>query len=250
MSNQWTPPLRTEWTLDKDNNKIFNNLERRSRPIILRANGALIMVATPSDALCYLYEINLSFSKKKGTKKNRENYLRQSTLPGKPQTRKISSTLHLMYQLQPTGNTREKCAEVSRERQIPSFSGPVWECDFRTGEVGVWKLLRNECLDMEFFGKEYGITPIHPLLVDHSRSVLLFLDDHSIMFMWSESENICVVMKDTGELVSKVELKRREMEEFENKKLEKKKLAEKNREKRLAEEKGLRKSKSDLDVSL
>ena len=64
----------------KEDNNIFNDLRRCPRPIILRANGALITVATPSDALCYLYTINLSFPKKKGTKKNRENYLRQVEL--------------------------------------------------------------------------------------------------------------------------------------------------------------------------
>ncbi len=34
----------------------------------------------------------------------------------------------------------------------------------------------------EFFDKIYGITHIHPLLVDHSGMVILFLDDRGIMF--------------------------------------------------------------------
>ncbi|CAI2178955.1 6135_t:CDS:2 [Funneliformis geosporum] len=82
----------------------------------------------------------------------------------------------------------------------------------------------------EYFNKTYGITYIHPLLVDNSGMVVLFLDDRGIMFMWSEMEygmrilginkmeglanylyhpeKICVVMKD-GELVPEVELERR-----------------------------------------
>lgn len=34
----------------------------------------------------------------------------------------------------------------------------------------------------EFFSKTYSITDIHPLLVDYSRTVLLFLNDHDISF--------------------------------------------------------------------
>jgi hypothetical protein len=114
----------------------------------------------------------------------------------------------------------------------------------------------------EFFSKICGITSIHPLLVNHSRTVLLFLDDRGIMFMWSEMEygmrilginkleglanylyhpdKICVVMEDTGELVPEVELTRRVMEKM---KLEVKELAEKNREKRLAKKKRLAEEK-------
>ena len=116
----------------------------------------------------------------------------------------------------------------------------------------------------EYFNKTYGITSIHPLLVDHSRTVLLFLDDRGIMFRWDEMigmyifginkleglanylyhpDKICAVMKDTGELVPEVELTRRVMEKLENEKLEKKKLAEKNREKRLAKKKRLTEEK-------
>jgi hypothetical protein len=226
----------------------------------------------------------------------------------------------------------------ARERQIPSSSGPVWECDSETRRLDVRKLLGNECLDLfmpvdtrspnhvsnnnntfkrnkgtmqklqsyselvdrlkndrefrefheptdkglidqvnrEYFNKTYGITSIHPLLVDHSGAVLLFLDDRGIMFKWSEMERgmhilginkleglanylyhpdkICAVMEDTGELVPAVELTRRVMEDFENEALEKKKLAEKNKEKRLAKKKRLaeekRKRKSDMGVSL
>ncbi|RIA86801.1 hypothetical protein C1645_807622 [Glomus cerebriforme] len=36
----------------------------------------------------------------------------------------------------------------ARERQIPSSSGPVWECDSETGKVGVRELLGDECLDL------------------------------------------------------------------------------------------------------
>jgi len=138
------------------------------------------------------------------------------------------------------------------------------DCEFREFYEPVDKQLIDQ-ENREFFGKKYGITSIHPLLVDHSRSVLLFLDDRGIMFMWSESESemcilginkleglanylyhpdkICAVMKDTGELVPEVELTRCVMEELENEKLEKKKLAEKNREKRLAKKKRLAEEK-------
>ena len=92
----------------------------------------------------------------------------------------------------------------------------------------------------EYFNKTYGITYIHPLLVDHSGMVVLFLDDRGIMFMWSEMEygmrilginkveglanylyhpeKKCVVMEDTGELVSEVELIRRVKEKMEEEK--------------------------------
>ncbi|CAI2183768.1 19747_t:CDS:2 [Funneliformis geosporum] len=224
-----------------------------------------------------------------------------STLPGKLQTRKISSTLHLVHRLQPTGNTREKlgvqkllgdeCLDMFMLVEIRSPNQVSNNNNIRQDNKGsIQKLqsyselvdrLKDDCefhefyepvdkrlIDQEnrkFFSKEYGITPIHPLLVDHSRSVLLFLDDRGIIFMWSESESemcileinkleglanylyhsnkICVIIEDTGELIPKVELKRRETEEFEKKKLEKKKLAEKNREKRLAKKKRLAEAK-------
>jgi hypothetical protein len=138
------------------------------------------------------------------------------------------------------------------------------DCEFRKfhGPTDEW-LIDQE--NREFFGKKYGITSIHPMFVDHSRTVLLFLDDRGIMFMWSETERgmqilginkleglanylyhpdkICAVMKDTGELVPEVELTRLVTEELENEKLEKKKLAEKNREKRLAKKKRLAEAK-------
>jgi hypothetical protein len=82
----------------------------------------------------------------------------------------------------------------------------------------------------KYFNKTYGITCIHPLLVNHSGMVVLFLDNRGIMFKWSEMEydmdilginkveglanylyhpeKICAVMKDTGELVPEVELTR------------------------------------------
>ena len=56
-------------------------------------------------------------------------------------------------------------------------------------------------------------------------------------------DKICVVMKDTGEVVPEVELERRVMEKLENEELEKKKLAEKNKEKRLAKKKRLAEEK-------
>ena len=119
-------------------------------------------------------------------------------------------------------------------------------------------------------------------LVDHSRTVLVFLDDRCIMFEWCEMDRnmyilginkleglanylyhpdkICVVMED-GELVPEVELTRRIDERLDNKELMEKKLAEekweKNREKRLAKKKRLaekkklaEESKSDMGVSL
>jgi len=42
----------------------------------------------------------------------------------------------------------------------------------------------------EYFNKTYGITSIHPLLVDHSGSVLLFLDNRGIMFAWCEMDRV------------------------------------------------------------
>jgi len=75
----------------------------------------------------------------------------------------------------------------------------------------------------KYFDEIYGITHIHPLLVDHSGVVLLFLDNRGIMFKWSEMtqdmhilginkieglanylynpEKECAIMEDTGELV-------------------------------------------------
>ncbi|GBC04230.1 hypothetical protein RclHR1_05580015 [Rhizophagus clarus] len=91
----------------------------------------------------------------------------------------------------------------------------------------------------KYFGKTYGITFIHPLLVGHSGMIVLFLDDRGIMFMWSEMEygmrilginkveglanylyhpeKICVVMEDTGELIPEVELERRVEERWQRK---------------------------------
>ncbi|RIA92387.1 hypothetical protein C1645_736416 [Glomus cerebriforme] len=117
----------------------------------------------------------------------------------------------------------------------------------------------------EYFDKTYGITYIHPLLVDRSGLVFLFLDNRGIMFKWSEMtqdmhvlginkmeglanylyhpDKVCAIMEDTGELVPIVELNRRVKEELEKEELEKKKLAEKNREKRLAKKKRLAEKK-------
>ena len=107
--------------------------------------------------------------------------------------------------------------KLKNDRKFREFCGPTDE----------W-LIDQE--NREYFYKTYGITYIHPLLVDHSGMIFLFLDDREIMFMWSEMEygmrilginkveglanylyhpeKICVVMKD-GELVPEVELDRR-----------------------------------------
>jgi hypothetical protein len=129
----------------------------------------------------------------------------------------------------------------------------------------------EELIDKEnrkYFKKTYRITSIYPLLVDHSKTVLVFLDDRGIMFEWCEMDRgmhilginkleglanylyhpgkICAVMED-GELVPEVELTRRINERLNNKELEEKKLAEekweKNREKRLAKKKRLAEKK-------
>ncbi|PKC15802.1 hypothetical protein RhiirA5_407796 [Rhizophagus irregularis] len=111
----------------------------------------------------------------------------------------------------------------------------------------------------EYFKKTYGITNIHPLFVDQYGMTVLFLDDRDILFAWCEMtkdmdilginkmeglanylyhpEKVCAIMEDTGELVPRVELKRRVKEKRAKEKLEKEELAEKNREKRLAEKK-------------
>src|SRR5436305_14422898 len=48
----------------KKNNRIFNDPKKRPKPITLRVNGATIVIITQWDALCYLYTINICFSKK------------------------------------------------------------------------------------------------------------------------------------------------------------------------------------------
>ena len=38
----------------------------------------------------------------------------------------------------------------------------------------------------EYFSDTYGITNIHPLLVDHCGMTIMFLDDRGILFVWCE----------------------------------------------------------------
>jgi hypothetical protein len=112
----------------------------------------------------------------------------------------------------------EMVDKLKNDRKFREFCGPTDE----------W-LIDQE--NSEYFDKTYGITCIHPLLVDHSGMVVLFLDDRGIMFKWSEMEydmdvlglnkveglanylyhpeKICAIMKDTGELVPEVVLTRR-----------------------------------------
>src|SRR4051794_9455651 len=48
----------------KNNNHIFNDPKKRPKPITLKVNGAKIVIITQWDALCYLYTINICYSKK------------------------------------------------------------------------------------------------------------------------------------------------------------------------------------------
>ena len=94
----------------------------------------------------------------------------------------------------------------------------------------------------EYFRETYGITNIHPLFVDQYGVTLIFLDDRGILFEWCEMtqdmsifgmnkmeglanflyhpEKRCAI-KETGELVPYIELKRQAMEKLETAKLEK-----------------------------
>ncbi|CAI2171891.1 3648_t:CDS:2 [Funneliformis geosporum] len=107
--------------------------------------------------------------------------------------------------------------------------------------------------DQEHFNNTYGITYINPLLIDHSGMVVLFLNGRGVMFKLSEMtkdmhinkmedlakylyhpEMVCAIMEDTGELVPRVQLKRRVKEKRAKEQLEKEKLA---KEKKLAKDK-------------
>ncbi|RIA95257.1 hypothetical protein C1645_816991 [Glomus cerebriforme] len=135
---------------------------------------------------------------------------------------------------------------LKNNHKIHEFHGPTDE----------W-LIDQE--DKEYINKTYGIAKIDPLFVSRSRMTLLFLDQRGILFAWSEMvydmqilginkleglanylyhpEKICYIMRDTGELVPKVELNRRVEEMMAKEKLEKENLAKENREKRLAKKK-------------
>ncbi|CAI2187142.1 3820_t:CDS:2, partial [Funneliformis geosporum] len=89
----------------------------------------------------------------------------------------------------------------------------------------------------EYFSKTYGINNIHPLLVGCHGMVVLFLDDRGIVFAWCEMthemyihginkmeglanflyhpQKRCLIVEDTGELISDVELRRIAKEELE-----------------------------------
>jgi hypothetical protein len=86
----------------------------------------------------------------------------------------------------------------------------------------------------EYFSDAYGITNINPLLVDNYGMTVLFLDSRGILFEWCEftkdmyvlginemeglanilyhPEKKLMIMKDTGEMIPDVELKRRAKE--------------------------------------
>src|SRR3954452_16096052 len=97
----------------KKNNCIFNDPKKRPKPITLRMNGATIVIITQWDALCYLYTINICFSKEDRKKlfqhqdqlcqwitimeQARDRQPRTSTSPGKRNTKELS-TLHLVHQ--------------------------------------------------------------------------------------------------------------------------------------------------------
>ncbi|CAG8651727.1 9374_t:CDS:2 [Funneliformis caledonium] len=127
--------------------------------------------------------------------------------------------------------------QKENDREFREFHGPTDE----------W-LIDQEY--REYFNETYRITNIYPLLMDHSGTVMFFLDDRGILFAWCEMtkemdilginkieglanylyhpEKVCSIMEDTGELVPRVELKRRVKEE-----MAKEKLAEKSKEKKI-----------------
>jgi hypothetical protein len=70
--------------------------------------------------------------------------------------------------------------------------------------------LQIELKNKEYFNKTYSITFIYLLFVDYFRTVILFLDNHNIIFKWSEMEYGMYILEinklETSELVPKVEL--------------------------------------------
>ena len=56
---------------------------------------------------------------------------------------------------------------LKNDRKFREFHGPTDEL-----------LIDQE--NREYFNETYGITYIHPLLVDHSRVIFLFLDDREM----------------------------------------------------------------------
>src|ERR1044072_3945826 len=70
-------------------------------------------------------------------------------------------------------NYLELVDTLKNDRKFREFHGPTDE----------W-LIDQEY--REYFNETYGITNIHPLLVDHSGMVVFFLDDRGILFAWCE----------------------------------------------------------------
>ncbi|RIA92384.1 hypothetical protein C1645_820817 [Glomus cerebriforme] len=278
MSNQWTPPLRIEWTLNEEKSHEISETSEATIP------------APKSDLLVVDYN---------GVELQKATMHSQCFLEIKSENDCQPCIWCISYNSQPKRQEMIMCTSAG-ERPLPSSLRSAWNGDSVRRRLGVWKLLRDECLDFlmpveirspnqvpnnnicefrrhtdelwlidqenrEYFDKTYGITYIHPLLVNRSELVFLFLDNCGIMFKWSEMtqdmhvlginkmegfanylyhpDKVCVIMEDTGELVPIVELNRRIKEELEKEELEKKKLVEKNREKRLAKKKRLAEEK-------
>ncbi|CAB4432738.1 unnamed protein product [Rhizophagus irregularis] len=161
-------------------------------------------IARDSGKLLFQHQDQIKIKKriKKRTKENRKKYLRQLQSP--------------------TGKTGNQ----AKERQIPSSSGPVWECDSETRRLGVRKLLRNECLDL--FMPVETRSPNHILqsyseLVDRLKNDRKFREFHEptdkglidqenreyfnktnglVNYLY-HPDKICAVMEDTGFFESK-----------------------------------------------
>ncbi|CAB4391490.1 unnamed protein product [Rhizophagus irregularis] len=129
-------------------------------------------IARDSGKLLFQHQDQIKIKKKikKRTKENRKKYLRQVELLYQHQlidnyngTQSQQATTHSQRFLKSIPEKYYQpciwCISYShqlerqgirqiKERQIPSFSGPVWECDSKTRRLEVQKLLRNECLDL------------------------------------------------------------------------------------------------------
>ncbi|PKY37572.1 hypothetical protein RhiirA4_450439 [Rhizophagus irregularis] len=244
MPNQWTPPL-TEWTLDEATNNSQRFLEIKPgkdyKPCIWCINYSLQFGRQERFMCTPAGERPLSSSSGSIWKCDSE-------------TRALGVRELLGDECLDLFMPVETRSPNQNDREFHEFHKSTDE----------W-LIDQE--NKEYFKKTYGITNIHPLFVDHYGMTVLFLDDRGILFAWCEMtkdmdilrinkmeglanylyhpEKVCAIMEDTGELVPRLELKRRVKERGQRRSWKRKSWRRK-----IGKKGWQRKGKSDMGVSL
>jgi hypothetical protein len=137
--------------------------------MIVKVNGATIVIVTLVDALCYLYTITqrkkekekgihisetgeISFSASRTTS-SMDNY-------NSEQSQSLSNNNQRFLEIKP-GEDYQRCIWcisyvshkgkesfiTTKERPTPSSSGSKWRCNFKDRRVGIRELRGDECLD-------------------------------------------------------------------------------------------------------